>query len=97
MELYRDGVSRRLARNRWLFVLYLLVLTLIFVASLIKSVACTMPHFEAALLLVERIYLGLAVLAFLLAFRLPWTLTRIQLERYDIALEQQRKNSSINS
>lgn len=96
-KLNREGVSRRLTRNRWLFVLYLLVLALIFLASLLKSVAGADPLIGTFLNWVERIYLGLAVLAFLLSFRLPWTLTRIQQERYDEVLEQQRRNSGILS
>ena len=96
-ELNRQGVYQRLVRNRWLFVLYLLVLTLIFLSSLIKAVAHSIPQLWIALLYVERIYLGLAVLAFLLSFRLPWMLTRMQLEHYDAVLEQQRANSGIQS
>ncbi len=96
-ELNRQGVSRRLARNRWLFVLYLLVLALIFVASLMKTVAYAESLVSIALSWIERVYLGLAVMAFLLSFRLPWTLTRMQIERYDKVLEQQRSNSSISS
>lgn len=96
-ELNREGVSRRLTHNRGLFVLYLLVLALIFLASLLKTVAAADALIGAFLNWVERIYLGLAVLAFLLSFRLPWTLTRIQQERYDAVLEQQRRNSGILS
>ena len=62
-ELNRQGVSQRLARNRWMFLLYLLTLTLIFVASLLEKIA--EPWVSAMLPWLERTYLGLAVMAFI--------------------------------
>ncbi len=52
----------RLTRKKWLFILYLLTLTLIFITVLIKG-----KHPELELWL-ERIYLFLAICAFILSF-----------------------------
>lgn len=87
-ELYRTTVSQRLIRHRWMFVLYLITLALIFLSTLCKNM-------NEVVIWVERAYLFFAVLAFLLSFRLPWTLTRIQMERYDAMLQQQRKDVGI--
>ena len=94
-ELNRDGVAQRLTRCRWLFVLYLSVLVLIFLAAILKPLVAAYPQLGPVPSWLERVYLGLAVTGFLLSFRLPWTLTRIQLERYDAVLEEQRRKSGI--
>ena len=90
-ELNRQGVAQRLARNRWMFVLYLLTLALVFAASLCKMVDGSICYMDSILSWIERIYLGLAVTAFLLSFRLPWALTRMQMEHYDELIDRQRK------
>lgn len=89
-ELNRVGVRQRLIRHRWMFVLYLLTIVLIFLSSLCKEV-------ETFSLWIERFYFSFAVLAFSLSFRLPWTLTAAQMERYDEVIEQQRKEAGISS
>ena len=89
-ELNRVGVRQRLIRHRWMFVLYLLTIVLIFLSSLCGKM-------EVFSLWIERLYLSFAVLAFLLSFRLPWTLTTAQMERYDEVIEQQRREAGISS
>jgi hypothetical protein len=69
-------------------VLYLVTLTLVFVASLVKGY----PSLTAWL---ERAYLGLAVLAFMLSYRLPWALAHIQMRRYDELIDEQRRACGI--
>ncbi|ADU63419.1 MAG: hypothetical protein KUA35_10285 [Pseudodesulfovibrio sp.] len=88
-ELNRNNVNRRLIRNKWMFVLYLITLTLIFLSALIKD------H-SAVTIWIERAYLGLAVMAFVLSFRLPWALVNIQMRRYDELIDEQRKACGIN-
>ncbi|MGE4296954.1 MAG: hypothetical protein AB7E47_02900 [Desulfovibrionaceae bacterium] len=87
-ELNRNNINRRLIRNKWMFVLYLVTLTLIFVSALIKD------H-PVITVWVERVYLGLAVTAFALSFRLPWALVSIQMRRYDELIDEQRKSENI--
>lgn len=87
-ELHRDNVRRRLTRNKWLFVLYLVTVSLVFLAALVKN------HPSIATW-VERAYLCLAVLAFCQSYKLPWTLAHIQMRRYDDILEDQRKSCGI--
>lgn len=89
MELYRDNVVRRLARQKWLFVLYLLTLGLILGSTLVERV------WPALAVCLEHIYLGFAVTAFLVSLSLPWSLTRIQLDRYDERIKDKRKEMGI--
>lgn len=75
----RSNVYKRLVRHKWLFVLYLLVLGLIFVSTLV-----TKKHPDhAAVLWIERIYLSLATFAFCLSLTLPSRLMNLQLARFD--------------
>ena len=89
-ELNRVGVRQRLVRHRWMFVLYLLTIVLLFLSSLCREM-------EVFFSWIERLYFSFAVLAFLLSFRLPWTLTMAQMERYDEVIEQQRREAGISS
>jgi hypothetical protein len=87
-ELNRRNVHHRLIRNKWMFVLYLITLTLIFVSSLLSSIPCVQVW-------LERVYLGLAVVAFVLSFRLPWALAHTQMQRYDELIREQRSACGI--
>jgi hypothetical protein len=88
-ELHRDNVRRRLTRNKWLFVLYLVTVSLVFLAALVKNI-------PSIVLWVERAYLCLAVLAFCQSYKLPWALANIQMRRYDDIIEDQRKSCGID-
>ncbi|MBU1001856.1 MAG: hypothetical protein KKE73_04970 [Proteobacteria bacterium] len=89
-ELNRNNINRRLVRNKWMFVLYLVTLTLIFISTLVSD-------FPGVEIWIERLYLGFAVMAFILSFRLPWTLAHIQMRRYDELIEEQRNNCGIKN
>ena len=78
-ELRKSNFYRRLQRHSFLFVLYLLVLALVFVASLLEEVIAGSP----LLICLERIYLGAATTAFLLSLGLPVHLMNTQMDRYD--------------
>ena len=80
----------RLTRKKQLFSLYLLTLVLIFGAVLIKG---KHPEIE---LWIERIYLFLAICAFIVSFRLPAALMQLQGERIEQEILSRRENAGIN-
>jgi ABC-type Na+ efflux pump permease subunit len=85
-DFYRlQDVKRRLSRHRDTFQLYLLVLMLVFVLSL----RIAMPHWLQNLL--ERGTLFLAVVAFILSFRIPEHLMRGYIEHLERCVEKERK------
>lgn len=83
----RNNVYRRLVRHKWLFVLYLAVLGLIFVSTLVTK---KFPD-HAAVVWIERVYLGLATFAFCLSLTLPSRLMNLQMDRFDELVEARRK------
>lgn len=85
LELRRGNVFRRLTRQKWLFVAYMLTLLVIFVESLIDQ------FYPEAAAILERIFLGMAVTAFVLSLGLPGALIKIQLSRYDEIIEEKKK------
>jgi hypothetical protein len=87
LELSRSSVHNRLWRQQWLFVLYLATLAAIFLDSMIKLPALS--------LWLERLYLGMAIAAFILSFRLPFTLMRIQMERHDEAISARKRRPGV--
>jgi hypothetical protein len=90
-ELNRGTVYNRLIRQKWMFILYLTTLGLIFAASLIKNI---LPDF---LVWIERIYLGAAITAFILSLGLPSSLMEIQLARHDELIESKRRQVGIKN
>lgn len=84
---YRTIVIQRISRQRWMFVLYLLTIGLAFLSILFND-----GYFN---ILIERLYFALAVMAFFLSLRLPWTISKMQIEKYDAVLEQQRRSVGI--
>lgn len=74
----------RLTRKKWLFILYLLTLTLVFLSVLIKG---NFPDIEPWL---EKAYLFLAISALILSFRLPSALMQLQQERIEQEIEHRR-------
>ena len=64
-ELNRGRVLSQLIRQKWMFTLYLFTLGMIFASSLIGKV---LPK---VVVWTERVYLGTAILAFILSLRLP--------------------------
>jgi len=88
-EAARKNLKNRLTRQKWMFILYLVTLSLIFIASLIEK---TSPN---ANLWLERIYLGTAISALILSFGLPSSLMNIQLSRHDEMIDVKRKAAGI--
>lgn len=83
----RSNVYRRLVRQKILFILYLVTLALVFVASLFKG-----EYSDVAFLRhVETAYLSCACMAFILSMTLPGRLTDLQLARFDEMVEARRK------
>jgi hypothetical protein len=87
-EIQRKKIKVKLIRQKWLFYLYLLTLSVIFVASLLRA------QFPETTGWLERVYFGLAVVAFLLSFRLPATLMEVQMDRVDAVVGARRQQSS---
>jgi hypothetical protein len=89
-ELGSHNLTRRLLRHKWLFIIYLLSLGLIFISVLLKS-ACT-----ELVVWIERVYLFLSSVAFICSLWLPGTLMRMQKERIDHEIEHRRNPPSQN-
>lgn len=85
----RSNVYRRLVRHKWLFIVYLLVLGLIFISSLVTD---KYPD-HSAVIWIERVYLSLAALAFLMSLVLPSRLMNLQLARFDEMVDARRKGN----
>lgn len=83
-EGMRTTVLARLARQKWLFYSYLGTLGFLFLSTL------TGANWPAVKIWTERLYLGLAIFAFLLSLRLPSLLLKLQLERHDLMIEEKR-------
>ena len=82
----KSNVYRRLVRHKWLFIVYLMVLGFVFMTTLLAKRA------PDGLLIVwlERIYLGLAALAFILSLALPHRLMNLQMSRFEEMIENRR-------
>lgn len=87
----RSNVYQRLVRHKWLFITYMLVLGLVFVTTI---VAKRYPE-DIAVIRLERIYLGLATMAFILSLMLPSRLMSLQLARFDELVESRRNTGSL--
>lgn len=89
----KSSVYRRLIRHKWLFILYLSVLGLIFITTLIFKSA---PD-SSFVLWMERVYIGLAAVAFLLSLALPQRLMNLQLAKYEELIEIRRNSREASS
>ena len=89
----RSNVYRRLIRHKWLFIAYLGVLGLIFTAALVGD---RYPD-HLAVIWLERVYLTVAALAFVLSLILPGRLMNLQLSRFDEMIESRRKGGNSNA
>lgn len=83
----RSNVYQQLVRHKWLFISYLIVLALVFVATIVTKRAPD-SRGEACL---ESLYLGFATLAFIYSLMLPSRLLNLQLARFDELVESRRK------
>lgn len=93
LELRRDNVFKRLARQKWLFIAYTMTLIFIFVSSLLGHIENPPDYVEIISCIVERLYLGMAVFALFLSLGLPSALANIQISRYDELIEEKKKES----
>ena len=82
-------LKRRLARHKWLFFLYLVTLGIIFVSLLADA------RYPQVTVWLERCYLFVATVAFLLSLRLPWALAKIQEERIEKIHRKRREAAGL--
>ena len=83
----RTNVYRRLARHKWLFVIYLVVLGLVFCTSIVSR---RYPDCIAVVRL-EQTYLSFSAFAFIMSLLLPGRLMNLQLARFDELIAERRK------
>jgi hypothetical protein len=89
-ELAMDPTYRSLVRQKWLFLLYLITVAGVFAAALLKK------KWPMTTEIIERVYFGLAVGAFVLSLSLPGSLMRIQLERHEAMIARRRSGRGTN-
>jgi hypothetical protein len=82
LQLMKSTINRKLFRQKLLFFFYLATLGASLATFLIPD-GCDVAQRWA-----ESIFLALATFVFLASFELPGSLMRIQMERYDAALEE---------
>lgn len=88
-ENKQKSIRAKLVQQKWLFYLYLITLSIIFVATIIgKSKWPTLTEY------LERIYFGLATAAFLVSFRLPAILMDVQLDRVEAVIGARKGQAS---
>ncbi|GJM12778.1 MAG: hypothetical protein DHS20C12_11810 [Pseudohongiella sp.] len=88
-EVDRPRLVGKLIRQKWLFHLYLLTLTLIFASTLVPE------SYPLVVSWTERAFLCLGSFAFLLSFQLPGTLVQIQKDKIDAHIEYRRSGAGI--
>ena len=84
---HRRQIKRALNRYRWLFYVYLAVITLAFAAALFGKVAAQCP----VMYWLERCALSLGVAALFWSFGLPTAIIRIQLDRLSGEVDDRRQ------
>ena len=87
-QLRRDTIFPKLVRKAWLFVLYLIIILLIFIASLITK---KLPQDHSVIYWLEWICLFLSVFAFFWSLLLPHYLLRLQMSRYDELINKKKE------
>jgi hypothetical protein len=84
-------IRKRLVRQKYLFLMYLIVLILIFISTLTKE------SYGFITVWVERVYLFLATCAFILSLKLPFALVKMQQDRIDSIIDAKREKAGISS
>lgn len=84
LQHMKETVRRKLFRQKLLFFLYLLTL------GVALAMYLTPPGLLEVLRWLQTVFLGLATFVFLASFSLPGSLMKIQMERYEAALEDSR-------
>jgi len=88
-EVERAKLRQRLIRHKWLFMLYLVTLALVFLALLLRK---QFPEFAVWF---EWAFLFSGVFAFAMSLGLPSALMRVQQERIDAVIEDRRSANGI--
>lgn len=84
LQLMKETVRRNLFRQKLLFFPYLLTL------GIALAMYLTPPASIEVLKWLQMVFLALAAFVFLASFSLPGSLMKIQMERYEAALEETR-------
>ena len=84
LQKMKETVRRKLFRQKLLFFLYLLTL------GIALAMYLTPPANTEILVWLQTVFLSLATFVFLASFSLPGSLMRIQMERYEAALDVSR-------
>lgn len=84
LQRMKATVHRKLVRQKLLFFFYLLTL------GIALAMFLTPPSMLELLKWLQTAFLGLATFVFLASFSLPGSLMKIQMERYEAALEESR-------
>lgn len=85
----REVVRVKLVRHKFLFMAYLLTLALIFAASLVPETNVL------TICWIQRVYLFLGTVAFIMSMKLPGALMKIQLEHHDELVTHHRDKAGI--
>lgn len=84
LQQMKETVRRKLFRQKILFFLYLLTLGIALAMYLTPPTSCMILQW------LQTVFLGLATFVFLASFSLPGSLMKIQMDRYEAALEDTR-------
>jgi hypothetical protein len=84
LQLMKGTIRRKLFRQKVLFFLYLATLGIALATFLVPDALTDVQRW------LEAMFLSLAIFVFLASFELPGSLMRIQMERYEAALEDSR-------
>ena len=84
LQQMKETVRRKLFRQTILFFLYLLTLGIALAMYLTPPTSCLILQW------LQTVFLGLATFVFLASFSLPSSLMKIQMDRYEAALEDTR-------
>lgn len=82
LQLMKGTIRRKLFRQNSLFFLYLLTLGAALLMFLVPTEMCQIQRY------LQMVFLGLATFVFLASFTLPGALMKIQLDRYEAALDE---------
>ncbi len=88
--LAKGLLARRILRKKFLFLAYLLTLALIMVSFLVQK---SQPALNVW---IERSYVFLGTFAFLASLQLPWTLSRIQIDRMEAEVSKRRQKVGLD-
>jgi hypothetical protein len=91
-ETRRDGVEGQLIVHAWLFIAYLLAIGFLFAGVLIRE-SHSVP--EIIKVWINRTYLFLGVLSFLMTFGLAKSMVAFQLARYDAEIKRRRSATGL--